>query len=58
MADIKSPEERSRNMSRIKGKDTKPEVYIREKLYEIACDMAKKYERKGKKHGKQSTDGD
>ena len=31
---------------------------IREKLYEIACDMAKKYERKGKKHGKQSTDGD
>lgn len=34
MADIKSPEERSRNMSRIKGKDTKPEVYIRKKLYE------------------------
>ncbi len=34
MADIKSPEERSKNMSRIKGKDTKPEIYIRKKLYE------------------------
>lgn len=34
MADIKSPKERSRNMSRIKGKDTMPEVYIRKKLYE------------------------
>lgn len=34
MADIKSPEERSRNMSRIRGKDTKPEVYIRKRLYE------------------------
>lgn len=31
---------------------------VRDKLYEIACDMAEKYERKGKKHGKQSTDGD
>ena len=34
MADIKSPEERSRNMSKIKGKDTKPEIYIRKKLFE------------------------
>ena len=31
---------------------------VRDKLYKIACDMAEKYERKGKKHGKQSTDGD
>lgn len=34
MADIKSPEERSRNMSMIRDKDTKPEVYIRKKLFE------------------------
>lgn len=33
MADIKSPEERSRNMSLIKGKDTKPEVYLRKLLF-------------------------
>ena len=33
MADIKSPEERSRNMSKIRSKDTKPEVYIRKLLY-------------------------
>lgn len=33
MADIKSPEERSRNMARIRSKDTKPEEYIRKKLY-------------------------
>ena len=34
MADIKSPKERSRNMSMIHGKDTKPEIYIRKKLFE------------------------
>ncbi len=33
MADIKSPEERSRNMAKIRSKDTKPEEYIRKKLY-------------------------
>ena len=33
MADIKSPEARSRNMAAIKGKDTKPEIYIRKKLF-------------------------
>ena len=33
MADIKSPEERSRNMAKIRGKDTKPEEYVRKKLY-------------------------
>ena len=33
MADIKSPEERSRNMSRIKSKGTKPEEYIRKLLF-------------------------
>lgn len=33
MADIKSPQDRSKNMSRIRSKDTKPEVYIRKMLY-------------------------
>ena len=33
MADIKSPEERSRNMAAIKSKDTKPEVYLRKLLF-------------------------
>ena len=32
MADIKSPEERSRNMSAIRSKDTEPEVYLRKLL--------------------------
>ena len=34
MPDIKSPEERSRNMSKIRSKDTKPEVWLRKKLFE------------------------
>lgn len=34
MTDIKSPEERSRNMSKIRSKDTKPEVWLRKKLFE------------------------
>ena len=33
MADIKSPEERSLNMSKIRSKDTKPEVWLRKKLF-------------------------
>ena len=33
MADIKSSEERSKNMSAIKSKDTKPELYLRKGLY-------------------------
>ena len=33
MADIKSPEERSRNMSAIRSKDTEPEVYLRKLLF-------------------------
>ena len=33
MADIKSPEQRSRNMARIRSKDTEPEIYIRKKLF-------------------------
>ena len=32
MADIKSPEERSRNMAKIRSRDTKPEDYVREQL--------------------------
>jgi len=35
MADIKSPEERSRNMARIRSKNTKPEEFIRKGLYHI-----------------------
>ena len=34
MTDIKSPEERSRNMAKIRSKDTKPEIWIRKKLFE------------------------
>ena len=34
MADIKSPEERSQNMSKIRSRDTKPEVWLRKKLFE------------------------
>lgn len=33
MADIKSPEERSKNMSAIRSKDTKPEEYFRKRLF-------------------------
>ena len=33
MADIKSPEERSRNMRAIHNKDTRPEVYLRKLLF-------------------------
>ena len=33
MTDIKSPEERSRNMAKIRSKDTKPEVYFRKLLF-------------------------
>ena len=35
MADIKSPEERSRNMAAIKSKDTKPELYLRTELFHL-----------------------
>ena len=33
MADIKTPEERSRNMAAIKGKNTGPEIYLRKELF-------------------------
>ena len=33
MADIKSPEDRSKNMSAIKRADTRPEIYIRKLLF-------------------------
>ena len=33
MADIKSPEERSKNMAAIRCKNTKPEIYLRKALY-------------------------
>ena len=35
MADIKSPEERSRNMAKIRSKDTKPEEYVRKRLFRL-----------------------
>lgn len=33
MADIKTSEERSKNMAKIRSKDTKPEVWFRKKLF-------------------------
>lgn len=33
MADIKSAEQRSKNMSRIRGIDTEPEVWLRKRLF-------------------------
>ncbi len=33
MADIKEPEARSRNMAAIRSRDTKPEIYLRKKLF-------------------------
>lgn len=33
MADIMTPEQRSRNMAAIKGKDTKPEMIVRKYLF-------------------------
>lgn len=33
MADIKTAEERSRNMAAIKGRDTKPEMIVRKYLF-------------------------
>ena len=34
MADIKTTTERSRNMAAIRGRDTKPEVFIRKQLFQ------------------------
>lgn len=34
MTDIKTPEERSRNMAKIRSRDTKPESWLRRKLFE------------------------
>lgn len=33
MTDIKSPEARSQNMAKIRSKDTKPEIWLRKKLF-------------------------
>ena len=35
MADILTPQERSRNMSAIKSKNTSPEMYFRKKLFAL-----------------------
>ncbi|MEE8836461.1 MAG: very short patch repair endonuclease [Eubacteriales bacterium] len=43
MADIKSKEERSRNMSAIRGKNTRPEVYLRKLLFAQGYRYRKNY---------------
>ena len=43
MADIKTPEERSRNMSRIRSRDTRPEEYIRRELFARGYRYRKNY---------------
>lgn len=43
MADIKSSEERSRNMAAIRSKDTKPEVYLRKLLFAEGYRYRKNY---------------
>lgn len=43
MADTISPERRSQNMSAIKSKDTKPEVYLRKLLYHQGFRYRKNY---------------
>lgn len=45
MADIKSPEERSRNMARIRSKNTKPEEYICKMLFHLGYRYRKNSER-------------
>lgn len=45
MADIKTVEERSRNMSAIRGKDTKPEVFLRKLLFSQGYRYRKNYYR-------------
>lgn len=43
MADIVSKEKRSENMSAIRSKDTKPEVYLRKKLFAHGLRYRKNY---------------
>lgn len=43
MADTLTPEERSRNMSKIRSRDTKPEEYIRKLLYSEGYRYRKNY---------------
>ena len=45
MTDIKSPEERSRNMAAIRSKDTKPEVYLRKLLFAQGYRYRKNYKK-------------
>ncbi|MDG1897867.1 MAG: DNA mismatch endonuclease Vsr [Fuerstiella sp.] len=37
MADVHSPEQRSYNMSRIRNKDTKPELIVRSLVHQMGC---------------------
>lgn len=43
MADIKTPEERSKNMSAIRKSDTKPEIYLRKLLFSKGYRYRKNY---------------
>lgn len=45
MADIKSPEERSKNMSKIRSKSTAPEEYVRKNCLPEDTDIVKISER-------------
>lgn len=43
MADVKSPEERSRNMAAIHAQDTKPEIVLRKRLWNLGYRYRKNY---------------
>ena len=45
IADIKSPEERSLNMARIRSKDTKSEIWLRKKAVCKGISISKKREK-------------
>lgn len=48
MADVMTPEQRSRCMSRIRGRDTRPEVIIRKMLWSLGCRYRVNYKLPGK----------
>lgn len=45
MADVLNPEQRHRNMSAIRSQDTKPELFIRKKLFSLGYRYRKNYPR-------------
>jgi DNA mismatch endonuclease (patch repair protein) len=48
MADVLTPEQRSRCMSRIRGRDTRPEIVIRKALWSLGCRYRVNYGLPGK----------